>query len=64
MQIIIDDDEVDGIDEQLVDANEQQIYVILFIECLDLHLPLDEIVVILVMECVYIDLHLIEHLLL
>lgn len=65
---IVDDevelDEVLIIDVIELELVEQQIYVIQQTEVSDLPPPLDEIVVMYVEQCVYIDLHLTEHLLL
>ena len=66
MQLIIDDDdEVEGM-EGIIDndVNELCLFAIKQMVAVDLALPLDEIVVILATDIVYIDLHLTEHLLL
>lgn len=63
---IVDDDEGDDLHRE-TDENDEidlQRYVIKQIEVVDLLLLLDETVAILVTDTVYIDLHLVEHLLL
>ena len=69
MQQIIEDDEVEFLVQiflciEVTDVNEQQIYAILPIEIGVLNQQVDEIVALLVIDIVYIDSLLIEHLLL
>ena len=64
LQIVDDEVEVEVIDIDEIDEAEQLIYVINQIEVIDLCLQQDEIAVMSAVDIVYIDLLVIEHLLL